>query len=163
MGSTSGKKLNENKHEIDQFRFPAGCPTLQPHIDFMKQLRVGVLETDQFPATLTLSSVCFGLVGVSEFIGHYSPSRIERAPTPTISWPFWPIYGCRDIRGLITRQPPCTRTCARRCGLLTSPLSKRSRIPVRDPEVQRPSRRATPQHHWRSPHAARHLSSGHAP
>jgi hypothetical protein len=53
MRSASEKKLNKSEHEIDQFRFLAGCPAFLPHIDFIKQIRVGVLETAQFPATLT--------------------------------------------------------------------------------------------------------------
>jgi hypothetical protein len=45
MRSTSGKKLDESEHEIDPFRFPAWCLAFLPHIDFIKQIRVGVLET----------------------------------------------------------------------------------------------------------------------
>jgi uncharacterized damage-inducible protein DinB len=52
MRSISGKKLNESEHEIDQSQFPAGTAVL-PHIDFIKQIWMGVFETAQFPATLT--------------------------------------------------------------------------------------------------------------
>jgi hypothetical protein len=54
MRSTSGTNLNESEHEINQFRFPPGNPwALLPHIDFIKQVLAAILETAQFPATLT--------------------------------------------------------------------------------------------------------------